>query len=230
MRYGKNIVYLTTLLTFIIVPIVLIKVFSSRAIALGNISATIKISVCGNGVIEGGEDCEGDDLGGATCESLGYAGGILSCDYACSFDTFNCLAPTPTPTPTPTQSPGTSSTPTPDSTLTSAPTSTAITTSTPTPTPTSAPTAATPIINIKTTTSPTPADISAPTQITSDRLPRLFNYFDINEDGRIEIKEVFEGVKLWAEEKIYFWGPKILDSFKLIGHSIVSFWQKIFFK
>lgn len=83
------------------------------------ITATIKISICGNGIIEEGEDCEGKDLNGQTCLSRGYAGGTLSCDIACAFDTYGCLTstlasiptaeltstPTPAPvieTPTPT--------------------------------------------------------------------------------------------------------------------------------
>ena len=36
---------------------------------------------CGNGTIEGGETCDGPDLGGATCASVGFAsGGVLGCD------------------------------------------------------------------------------------------------------------------------------------------------------
>jgi hypothetical protein len=69
--------------------------------ALKQVTATIKISVCGNGIIEGGEDCEGEDLNGQTCINLGYAGGTLSCDIACTFDTLNCIITTSTPTPTP---------------------------------------------------------------------------------------------------------------------------------
>jgi len=47
---------------------------------------------CGDGVIEGerGEQCEGGNLGGATCESQGYAGGSLTCDSACHLDTSTC--------------------------------------------------------------------------------------------------------------------------------------------
>jgi len=60
------------------------------------IDATVKTSVCGDGVIEGDEDCEGDDLAGQTCESLGFLGGELSCDEDCSFDITGCIQPTPT--------------------------------------------------------------------------------------------------------------------------------------
>ncbi|MEX1367177.1 MAG: hypothetical protein AB1Z98_28880, partial [Nannocystaceae bacterium] len=45
---------------------------------------------CGNGVAETDEDCDGADVGGATCASVGFAGGALSCAADCSFDTSNC--------------------------------------------------------------------------------------------------------------------------------------------
>lgn len=47
---------------------------------------------CGNDIIEGFETCDGTDLGGATCLSLGYAGGTLDCEGGCnSFDATLCL-------------------------------------------------------------------------------------------------------------------------------------------
>lgn len=36
--------------------------------------------ICGNGIIEGTETCDGTNFGGDTCESLGYNGGELFCD------------------------------------------------------------------------------------------------------------------------------------------------------
>lgn len=66
------------------------------------INATVKISVCGNIVAEGGEDCDNSDLKGSTCTSLGYGSGTLSCDISCSYDTSVCIASTPTPTAIPT--------------------------------------------------------------------------------------------------------------------------------
>lgn len=47
-------------------------------------------AVCGDEAIEGGEACDGPDLGGHTCASLGFAGGELACDDACVFDTTAC--------------------------------------------------------------------------------------------------------------------------------------------
>jgi hypothetical protein len=40
-------------------------------------------AVCGNGVVEAGELCDGTALGGATCASRGYSGGSLSCGANC---------------------------------------------------------------------------------------------------------------------------------------------------
>ena len=46
---------------------------------------------CGNGVIEGTESCDGDDLAGTECADVGdFVGGTLSCDDACEFDTSAC--------------------------------------------------------------------------------------------------------------------------------------------
>jgi len=47
-------------------------------------------SSCGNGVIDAGEECDGGDLGGATCGSEGFVGGTLSCTSSCTFDTSAC--------------------------------------------------------------------------------------------------------------------------------------------
>jgi hypothetical protein len=59
---------------------------------------------CGNGVVDTctvnlgqrdgprTEDCDGEDLSGATCQSRGYAGGALSCTGSCYFDEKSCVA------------------------------------------------------------------------------------------------------------------------------------------
>ena len=46
---------------------------------------------CGNGVKDGTEVCDGTDLGGATCASLGYDSGTLTCRANCAgFITMGC--------------------------------------------------------------------------------------------------------------------------------------------
>lgn len=48
-------------------------------------------SNCGNGTIDAGEQCDGGNLGGATCQSQGFPGGTLSCTAACTFNTSACV-------------------------------------------------------------------------------------------------------------------------------------------
>lgn len=54
---------------------------------LGNVCNNVG---CGDGSIDTGEDCDGDDLGGANCGSLGYDGGTLACGGSCFFDESSC--------------------------------------------------------------------------------------------------------------------------------------------
>lgn len=54
-------------------------------------TATGSAVVCGNDVVEDGEECDGTDWNGATCESLGYAEGSLACTEGCVIDVFGCL-------------------------------------------------------------------------------------------------------------------------------------------
>ena len=49
------------------------------------------LELCGNGVVESGETCDGDDLGGADCETLGNDGGTLGCADDCTFETSACF-------------------------------------------------------------------------------------------------------------------------------------------
>jgi len=48
------------------------------------------LPLCGNGVVDLGEPCDGADLGGATCTSLGFASGTLTCTVRCGFDVGAC--------------------------------------------------------------------------------------------------------------------------------------------
>ena len=47
---------------------------------------------CGNGQIELGEECDGSNLDGQTCATLGFDSGSLACTYFCEFDTTQCQA------------------------------------------------------------------------------------------------------------------------------------------
>ncbi len=45
---------------------------------------------CGNGVLDTGEECDGDDLGDVTCDSIGHDGGVVSCLSVCILDFDGC--------------------------------------------------------------------------------------------------------------------------------------------
>lgn len=48
---------------------------------------------CGDGAISPGEQCDGAELQGFTCMSLGLNGGTLACDpVMCTFDTSMCMS------------------------------------------------------------------------------------------------------------------------------------------
>jgi hypothetical protein len=63
----------------------------SEGIVYENGVPTCKVSaLCGNGVIDSGESCDGTDLGGDTCNTIGYESGTLSCGNTCKFVTSQC--------------------------------------------------------------------------------------------------------------------------------------------
>ncbi len=63
------------------------SVFSSNT---SLVQATVTVTVCGNGEKEFEESCDGADLNNATCSSLGFSGGSLSCRPSCEFNTSSC--------------------------------------------------------------------------------------------------------------------------------------------
>lgn len=161
----------------------------TRALSDLYIGFSTKISVCGNGEIEGGEDCEGIDLNGKTCESIGLGPGTLNCDIACSFDTHDC-GPAPTATPTPTLIPTPTATSTPIPTLTP----------TLTPTPTTAISASAATTAPASTLTPSPTSIPLPTATPTPSLPQIISFFDVNGDGKILVTELYPTVKKWVDE------------------------------
>jgi len=46
--------------------------------------------LCGDGTVDPGEECDGSNLNGMTCETQGFEFGDLSCNSSCSFDTSGC--------------------------------------------------------------------------------------------------------------------------------------------
>ncbi|MBK8234101.1 MAG: hypothetical protein IPK74_00960 [Deltaproteobacteria bacterium] len=48
--------------------------------------------VCGDGILDAGEACDGDDVAGADCTDHGFPGGTLMCAKDCSIDTTACVS------------------------------------------------------------------------------------------------------------------------------------------
>jgi hypothetical protein len=62
----------------------------TSACAFDDSGCEVSMGACGDGVIDAGEACDGSDLDGASCTSLGFAVGTLACTSACLYDTSDC--------------------------------------------------------------------------------------------------------------------------------------------
>src|SRR3989344_8520051 len=83
--------YLTHyLLVFLLVMVGIFFVSYQLAAQTTSLTASITISVCGNDVKESGEQCDGSDFANRSCTTLGFSGGIIACDSACSFNVSSC--------------------------------------------------------------------------------------------------------------------------------------------
>jgi hypothetical protein len=54
-------------------------------------AADAESALCGDDLREESEECDGPDLGGETCQTLGFPGGELGCDEQCNFVVSDCL-------------------------------------------------------------------------------------------------------------------------------------------
>jgi hypothetical protein len=88
------------LLVFLVTPILFGLIFYSSPPEIKADSATtsisIVVSVCGDGIVGGTEECDGSNLNGESCTSQGYDSGTLSCAADCTFDTSGCSTAAPT--------------------------------------------------------------------------------------------------------------------------------------
>lgn len=59
-----------------------------------DLAACIEIGRCGDGLLQAdrGEQCDGPNLDGQSCTSLGWYGGVLTCATDCSLDLASCAA------------------------------------------------------------------------------------------------------------------------------------------
>lgn len=93
---GSKIFALLFLFSTILIGGSLLRHVPLQAATTSVVQSTVNLSICGGPpyIIEDGEDCElNGHLSGRTCQSLGYNGGPLSCDFSCSYDTSLCIAP-----------------------------------------------------------------------------------------------------------------------------------------
>lgn len=68
------------------------KALLVSCLVLLSVAACKRRPVCGNGIVEHGEECDGDDPGGQTCaDAIPGSSGILVCSSTCTFDTTPCV-------------------------------------------------------------------------------------------------------------------------------------------
>ncbi len=71
----------------------MVPLFLATLLFLAACSTTTQESdSCGDNVIDVGEECDGEALGGVNCVGLGYYGGVVSCNSACVLDISQCVA------------------------------------------------------------------------------------------------------------------------------------------
>lgn len=74
-----------------VTKLVVLNVVQVYAETSRKIDATVQVSVCGNGVVEGGEQCDTADLAGKSCSGLQYESGTLACTKSCDYDLSKCV-------------------------------------------------------------------------------------------------------------------------------------------
>jgi len=63
---------------------------SDFTVSTGTNICSLDGGLCGNGAINPGEDCDGTNLNGKTCQNLGHGTGTLLCSGVCHFDYSQC--------------------------------------------------------------------------------------------------------------------------------------------
>ncbi len=71
---------------------ILISLFSDRldAVNEATVTGSVKLSLCGDGVVEGSEDCEPEYNEVFNCSDIGSYTGQTTCEISCSFDMLLC--------------------------------------------------------------------------------------------------------------------------------------------
>jgi len=75
----------------LLILILILSFFIFQKIKSASVNVTAIVpGVCGNGIKEGSEQCDGNDFGGQTCFNFGYSGGSLSCNANCTLNFSSC--------------------------------------------------------------------------------------------------------------------------------------------
>lgn len=80
--YRKNI--------FILFLIILISFLSVKQLHAITVEISASVVGCGDNIINVGEQCDGSNLGGGSCTTIGFSSGVLSCNSICTFNTTMC--------------------------------------------------------------------------------------------------------------------------------------------
>jgi len=75
-----------------ITPFVALSAILLAGVAFGKTTA-----VCGDGIIEQGEQCDGSNLAGQTCQSAGFTGALYRVPSTCHLNTSACTSGTLSP-------------------------------------------------------------------------------------------------------------------------------------
>lgn len=77
---------------FLFSAVLLVSIFLPKNSYAITVEVSAVVPGCGDGVISLGEQCDGSNLGGASCASQGFSGGALSCTASCTINTSACSA------------------------------------------------------------------------------------------------------------------------------------------
>lgn len=73
------------------------SVVYSQGSGTGEVIIDARVPGCGDLVIDSGEECDGSNLGGATCQSESFTSGSLTCTASCLLNTSACIYTPPSP-------------------------------------------------------------------------------------------------------------------------------------
>lgn len=94
----KEFFYKQLILLFSFFPLIFVGyTFAGTFEGYSGVDATVEISVCGDGAVEGPEECELTFPINQSCKDIGYDVGTLTCDASCSYIKTSCAYLPPKP-------------------------------------------------------------------------------------------------------------------------------------